>query len=334
MSVFKHFGVTSLVLLGVSSMAFGSRVGFDIGMPTAIKGYRHNGFVVGGLASFDVMPDLRVEAGVGYLHFDDSGKMGNYFQTSVLGAYNVYRFHEKLSVEGILGVEGNGFSRHGVAFGAGVRYPAGRTEIAGRFIYNTNEDMFFKFQLTNPVDFSNLFGKRQAEKSVETVPVEAPVVAVVAEPEVKVVPQAPKQEVLIEDIQFKDIAGHWAKPQIEWLTRRGIFQPSDKFVPGAAMNRFSAESLVNKISAYVGGSTSFVKAQQIDMVVSKKELTTKVLSALLTASGVSNPSPEQVITYGKTLGLPEEWLTQSTKGINRAEAAVIVSKVLQAYQKR
>lgn len=334
MSVCKHFWVASLVLLGVSSVAFGSRVGFDIGIPTAVKGYQHNGFVVGGLAAFNAMPGLRVEAGVGYLHFDDSGEMGNHIQTSVLGAYNVYRFDEKLSVEAILGVEGNGYSGHGIAVGAGVRYPAGRTEIAWRFIYNTNEDMFFKFQLTNPVDFSNLFARRQAEKSVESASVETPVVAVVPEPEVKEVPKATKQEVLIEDIQYKDIAGHWAKPQIEWLTRRGIFQPSDKFVPSAAMNRFSAESLVNKTSAYVGGSASFVKAQQIDMVVSKKELTTKVLSALLTASGVSDPSPEQVITYCKTLGLPEEWLTQSTKGITRAEAAVIVSKALQVYQNR
>ena len=346
----KYLGLF-IAALALSPLEAANHVGVNVGFPLSVKGEQHSGFVVGGVMSTSIMPKLVLDAGLDFMNLQFSESTQTYVGYSVVGRYSVYTLSEVSSVDAFLGLAGNGFSGLGVVVGGGARYALmGGAEARARLSFNTNQDVLMSVQLVKEFKLPHFGGKPYAEPVASEVapvivaPVDTPIPAEPAK--MLAVKEAPKivssegalnvksaaQPISIELVGYKDIAGHWAKPDIEWAAANGIFSPADKFVPNAPINKFSADAVVKKVASFLHAPDA-AAGVSFGVAVTKKDFVTGILRTIAVSKGTASPSDLDIARLSKSLKVPESWLVTSDKPLSRAEAAVVVSRLLQALTK-
>lgn len=332
-------------------IAAADNLGLNLGMPLSLKGEQHSGFFAAGEASVALSPVTWVDGNLSFINFQSVAGT-----TVVIGMGAVVRqemlsLFERVTLDGVVGLEGNGMSGVGVVAGSNLRTQLDSgAEVRVGMTINTNGDLLAKIQVSRPVNLlSGIFKStdsviRPSSKPAEMVPLVAestPVkldakadvapepkpVVVVQKPEVKA---SPVQALTV--VTYKDIAGHWAKADIEWIAGRGITGQSDKFNPNSALNKFAAESITRRSASFLGVTLNDVQVAGFGTVVTKKDLANMILKVVLIARGAT--INDQNIDALKTEFLvSKSWSEDSDKSVTRAEAAVIVSKLLQAASK-
>jgi len=330
-------------VLAATSVQAAHQAGVNIGLPLSFKGEQRSGFIIGGLISTPMMNKVTLDTGVDFISAQFSQGTQSYIGYSAVGRYSVYCAAETLAVDALIGLEGNGYSGLGLAIGAVGRYSLSNgTDARVRLTYNTNQDMLFNVQLVKEIKMPDFGGGKKSAPvaAVEVVPANSAPAAssIPAEPtqmlaveetveSAPVKPVAPKVET---ELSYKDIAGHWAKPDIEWAASNGIFAQADKFAPNVAVNRYAAESIVKKVAVYLGVPNAAISTA-FGPSVTKKDFVAGMLRTVAVAKGTENPTDADLAKLAKKYKLAES-LT-SDKQITRAEAAVVVSKLLQAVPK-
>ena len=327
----KYLGLF-LVALTLTPLEAANQVGLNIGFPTSVKGEQHSGFILGGVVSTLIMPEVVVDAGLDFMNLQFAGGTKRYVGYSIAGRYTVWDFSDMASVDAFLGLEGNGLSGAGLVVGGMAKYTVfADTEARLRLSLNTNKDMLVSAQVVKEFNLPDLGGRKAADavvKKVVPVPEVAPIVVAAVAPIVVAAVANP----ILSEPAYKDIAGHWAKPDIEWAAAHGIFSPTDRFAPNATINRFSADSIVKKIATYLNVPNA-ANGISFSAAVTKKEFVTGVLRTIAVSRGNASPSDADIAQVAKTLKLSDAWLAPSDKPVSRAEAAVVVSRLLQALPK-
>lgn len=340
--------VATTILCGALAPLYALQSGLGVNLPVSLKGEQHSGFGIGPIASYDLGPKFRVDGELYASNVQTISGTEWYIGLATLGRYTVWEPMEKTAVDAVFGIEGNGFSGVGFVVGGVGRYSFDKdAEVRGSLSINTNQDVLFKLHVVKDLKMPDLFGKfgqpapvvAQVPAAVPPQPV-VPIVEPIKPKEVAVEPVADKKpetpvikpNVVLVPVTYKDIATHWAKQDIEWVASRGIFGQSDKFNPNGVLNKFAAESLFRRSAGFLGVPVKDNQLPEFNGVVTKKDITTAILKAIVMSRGTA-VSDATVTSLRATLGAPTNWLDDTDKAVTRAEAAVVVSKLLQAATK-
>ena len=329
----KYLGLF-LVALTLTPLEAANQAGLNIGFPTSVKGEQHSGFILGGVVSTLIMPKVVVDAGLDFMNLQFADGTQRYVGYSIAGRYTVYEWPDMASVDAFLGLEGNGFSGAGLTVGGMAKYKvSASTEARLRLSLNTNQDVLVSAQLVKEFKLPDFGGPKAADPVVpEVAPTVVAAVVPIVVPEVAPIVVPAVANPILSEPAYKDIAGHWAKPDIEWAAAHGIFSPADRFAPNATINRFSADSIVKKIATYLNVPNA-ANGISFSAAVTKKAFVTGVLRTIAVSRGNASPSDADIAQVAKTLKVSDVWLAPSDKPVSRAEAAVVVSRLLQALPK-